>query len=360
MSTVTTTASFSARALGRRQRGWIGLDCGVRTIKIAQLERAGDNYRFSARWAIQPADSVPLDRDVIAAGGLKSRLASIQKMMPLLAGRNCAAVLPTPTMDFRMFELPQADVETESAMVAEALATELGIEPSEFSFDYWRNTVKDLPPAQLSPVTVLATPKTVVRSFADQLLSAGLECSVLDGLPCALARAVNLVYDTSDEPAVALDLAYSTPVFVLVHHGRPIFSRALRGGSVQSLMQPLQEALQISPDECEHLLENHGVPSAAGGVVAQRIFKVISPPLHNMVVEVERTLMYLAQQFRKLRPRQMWLFGSGAKIKHLPEYLGERLHLPAAPWGLSHNADAGDAEFGVAAALSALAWEDGQ
>src|SRR3954464_15830810 len=99
MSTAITTAPFTARTLGRRQRGWIGLDCGVRTIKIAQLERAGDAYRFAARWTVQPADETLLDRNAITSGGLKSRLASIQKMKPLLSGRNCAAMLPTPVMD---------------------------------------------------------------------------------------------------------------------------------------------------------------------------------------------------------------------------------------------------------------------
>ena len=90
-----------------------------------------------------------------------------------------------------------------------------------------------------------------------------------------------------------------------------------------------------------------------------RTMQVIARPLQDLLNEIKRTVDYIGQNFRNNKPHRVCLFGGRAAIKNLPEHISHKLELPASPWGLGGNRpDPGDALFGLAAGLSALAWED--
>jgi Tfp pilus assembly PilM family ATPase len=192
-------------------------------------------------------------------------------------------------------------------------------------------------------------------------LSAGLECRALDGMPTALARAVALAgLDQPDRAVIAVDLAYSAPLFVLVKNGQPLLARTLRGGGLQSIMQPLETNLRISSEECQQLLNCYGVAikGQTPVVATQKTMQWIADPLYNLVTEIKRTIDYVGTQFRSLKPDCLCLFGGGALIKNLPEYLSQQLNTPAVPWTLGgEHVDPSDPLYGVAAGLSLLKWE---
>ncbi len=343
------------------ERGWVGIDIGTSAIKLAQVERVGTECHIAARWTVASESEKRLSRDENCDEILKSPLSAIKKLRQLFIARKCAAVLPMSLVDLRTFDIPSGNADEQRGMVAEMLAAEIGLEPNEFVFDFWENGAADGQKTQLTSIAALAVPKHLAASVANHLLSAGMECQTLNGMPWAVARAVELAEArTSEESSLAIDLGCSSPLLVLVDKGRPVFSRVLRCGGINLLMESLQKDLCISMDECQQLLSQFGlpVPGLTPSAVAQRTFQSIASPLHSLVTEIERTTDFLEQQYRSLKPTRVWLLGGGTQIKNLPEYLTHSLRIPTHNWALGNSKhDPVEAVYGIAAALSSLAWE---
>jgi len=213
--------------------------------------------------------------------------------------------------------------------------------------------------------SVFATPSSIATSAANSLSHAGFECEVLDSLPCALARAAALC--EPDDPAIplaVLDFGFSSAVLVVAKGGQLLFTRQLRGCGLQMLLKPLQDGLKLSAAEAQHLLCRYAARSAADAsplaALAKAAHGMIAEPLNQVVAEVKRTLDFLDLQFRSIVPKKLILLGGGALVPSLPNALAEETGLPARLWSLAASDAAGQPEqalFGVAAALSSLAWE---
>ena len=350
-------SSLSSRA----RRGWVGIDFGTHSIKLAQIERRGSEVTVSARWTLSfSSQSSVADADAFG-DAIGEPIAKLKTLRRLFIGRTCGAVLSMSLVEQRSFELPKGTHAEQNRMAGEELSAELNVEPHELAFDCWDCSSANSEDS-VTRVSVNAVPKTLADKLANRLLGTGLECQVLDGVPCALARAVDLAGSRADEGAViAVDLSHTLPVIVLVADGRPVFTRTLRGVGMQAIAQPLQTALELSPEECQQLLMRYGLtpigqqPTLATGKTMQ----IIAHPLQDLLSEIKRTVEYISQNFRTFKPRRLCLFGGGAVIKNLPEHISHKVQMPATPWTLGGvNPDPTDAIYGLAAGLSALAWED--
>src|SRR5262249_31145428 len=130
------------------------------------------------------------------------------------------------------------------------------------------------------------------------------------------------------------------------------------------LLKPPQESLRLSAHEAKRLLtqapQREESPSlAALAITAQ---SMIAEPLSQFAAEVQRTLDFIDLRFRSLMPKKIILLGCGALVAQLPETLAAETGLCVQRWSLpvasGQPARAEEALFGVAAALSSLAWED--
>lgn len=364
MSVVSWAKSQTTRPMVSRwaKPGWIGIDVGTHAIKLAQLERSGSGYRIAARWTITDPSHCLAKEAASRPESLGAQLLKVRELKRLFVGSKCAAALPSALVELRSFAVPTGTPAELQRMAGEELAVDLGVEPQELAFDCWETPGVGRPDPGMTRVSVTSVPKKLATQLGDSLLSAGLACQVLDVMPCAMARAVELAaVEPLGDSIIAIDLSYTMPVIVLVKGGSPIFTRVLRGVGMHSVMQPLESGLGISLEECEQLLVRFGI--VAGGtpptLASERTTELIAQPLQELISEIERTVEYVAAQFRNCKPQQLCLFGGGALIKNLPEYVSDRLGMPARPWCLRADEPVGtDPLFGVAAGLSSLAWEE--
>ncbi len=345
----------------RTQRGWIGVDIGTSAIKLSQIERQGTHYRISARWSLSASTNNASDSTLTSSELISDRLTELKSLQHIFSGRNCAAVLPMSMVQHRSLELPQSDHAEQFRMVGEELSADLAVEPEDLAFDCWSTGFEAPSNAELTDVSVIAAPRALVDQVANRLLSAGLECQALNGMPCAMARAVQIAsVKQPDETVLALDMGYTSPMVVVVKNGLPLFTRTMRGVGLQSLMQPLETSLQISSEECQELLAHYGVArmDASATLATQKTMQLIANPLQNLVTEVKRTIEYVGQKFRSMKPARLCLFGGGALVKNLPEYLSHQIQLPVNAWSLDDaSSNRTDAMYGVACGLSSLAFE---
>jgi Tfp pilus assembly PilM family ATPase len=328
---------------------------------MAQIEQVATGYRISARWTLESKVCSSNSCNEVGNNQIADSILRFKSLKRLFSGRECASVLSMSMVDFRLLEIPSSNEDEQRQMIGEELAADLGLEPNELAFDGWEVGSEGEANADLKKIATIAVSKKLAEQLNNALLSAGLECRALDGMPSALARAVQMTgLDEPDRAVIAIDLAYMTPLFVVVKDGRPLFSRTLRGVGLQSITQPLETNLRISTEECQQLLNCYGVAikGQAPVVATQKNMAIIADPLYNLVTEINRTIQYVGTQFRSLKPQRLCLFGGGALIKNLPEYLSQQLKTPASPWTLDRERrDPTDALYGVAAGLSSLKWE---
>lgn len=371
VSQATTPNTILRHAMRRKNAatGWIGVDLGTYAIKLAQLVRTDGVCHILQSWELPRPGLRAGGDDPGASVHPLAGLDALRSLRRLFSGRQCAAVLPMSQVEFRLFEVPRAEPREQREMVAEFLAGELRQERDEFTFDYWTIENGAALDGPLSQVAAMALPSSHAAELAQRLLKSGWECQALDGMPCAVARAVELAAGSS-EASLALDLGFRSPLAVLIEQGRPVFSRQLRGGGLGGMMRGLQAELQITLEECQQLLNRVGlaVPGQASSPLAERTSQLVARPLHQLVSEVQRTIEFLHQQYRQTRPQRLWLLGGGALVRNLPEYFTQALSLPVSAWELDSGVAERDAPaagperrsaalFGVAAALSSLAWE---
>lgn len=374
------TATFSAEsklpgsllggrewALRRAARGWVGIDIGASAIKLAQLERRGDEVTLRARWLI-PLPEGPSDEPAhFMSQVFAPCLPQVREALRAFRGRSVAATLPGSLAVLRCLELPQGTRDELRQMLEDELRHEYAL-PHDAArcFGFWETGPAPAGTGPMAQVTFVDVARSDAAQLSDGLRSVALICEVLDAAPCALARAVQLAPPTGvDRPVVAIDLGGAAALMVLAVSGRPAMTRVLRGCGSNQLSAPLEQGLRLARPDAHQLLRRIGIPSGAAPRapegIARATLELLTAPLARLASEVRRTLSYWQQVCPGLAPEELVLFGGGALIRNLPQFLAAEVGLSTRPWQLS-STDAShgpwdDALFGVAAALSALAWE---
>lgn len=349
------------------RRGWIGVDLGTHTVKLAQVVRAGGAYALrqtlliprESAWSIEnPGSSTPYSSAPELATGLS--------LGTEFRGADVACALPMALYELHHCQLPGAEEPgTRSAVLARIRET-LGERLQDREFDYWpAEPAKDAGRGSDS-LSVLSVAHTWARQIALDCRTVGLTARVLDGLPWSLCRAIQLSKQGGTNQLVAaVDWGWSQATFCVIGQGVPLFVRGLRDCGYQNLVQAVSQALEISRDDTFRLLSQQGLPptdSRATDDVQQLLVEIAADSLCGFVDELQRTLAFV-QSHRRLAPQQLTLLGGGATLRHGAPYLADRIGLPVVPWRPS-CLDQRPPEarpplelFGPAIALSTLAWE---
>lgn len=361
--------------IARRKHGWLGIDFGTKVVKVAQLQRAGGGVRWQR--VVIPKSQ--------AASGLACTGQELRHALEVhggFEGRMAACTLPISATELRTIAVPPGNDAERRAMISqelEAAVTAAG--PREF--DFWQ-TGASSGGAEQDGVQVLSVPSAQVTEMTNTLSDAGLECALLDGLPCVLARAVALASPRPvEEPIAAIDWGHDNALLTIVEGGRAQFTRPLRDCGAGGLFQEVSRTLGLDDAEAIELLTRFGLPVAdAAPLEAQEIREVVVDivgiHVQRLIEELTRTFAFFRLQRQSLVPRRACLFGAGATVKNAAALIAMKLETPCDVWRLpagelwcgrparsresrweacTTNETAGEEIFGPAAALSALAWK---
>lgn len=343
--------------IARRKYGWIGIDFGEGATEIAQLERAGERLR----WRRIAIPSQNRDGRLPWSG---DELRHALEVDGGFHGRVAACILPASSTELRTISVPPGSDAERRAMIAQELEAAAGgtYEPREF--DFWR---LGGPAGEQEGVQVLSAASETVAELTELLASAGLECAVLDGLPCALARASTMAPDgVAEGPQAAIDWGYANATVTIVEGGRAQFTRVLRDCGAASLFAEVEQALGLDAADAVELLGQFGLHGAQQddletAEIREAVSDIASPHLERLIDELMRTFGFLRLQRQALVPKRAWLFGGGATVKNVAGFLSARLAMPCETWRLAAADEQsmpapGEAMFGPVAALSALGW----
>lgn len=308
-------------------RGWIGVDLGGATTKVAQLRRTSDRLILSAS-----ATSVGASTQVRG-----DQVRSAKVLAGDLRGSQAAAVL----------SMSSSTVEP----AGEEQSNAVGVCASSWS-------------AGEALEYALSTPAEEVEGVVDTLTSVGWDCEVVDGPPLAIARVLQLSPGyRPDRLLGAIDWGESAVTFVAAKQGVAVYARRLRCDGFASIRERVAKSLSLTPTEAEEALtscpDDSGVHSGAHRFVEERLVDAVRPVLN----ELRRTLEHLGGKLKSPPPERLYLMGVGGTVACFPKLVSDALGAPAEPWTAANVDRTPGAEsvpdclLAQAIALSALAWE---
>lgn len=329
----------------RRRTGWIGIDVGSRSVKVAQVERdplTGLRLRQAAvvgRRAPWPEDNAGMSSRGAPSA---SEIAAALDYGKRFAGSLAAFALPMHVYGFRGMHIPPGSLEERRSMLAAALQDGWDDCHDPCEFDFWETDIPGKTLRKEEPnVNVMAVSQPWTRRIAEDARRASLRLRVLDGPPLAISRAVHLASTgQADSPAAAVDWGFTSTTFCVAQRGQALFTRRIRSCGLRLVCQAVQVSLGVTLDEAQHLLLAFGFPRndvEQDQQLQQCMAGAARTPLGRLVDEIKRTLAYFRAQRRELIPVKIWLMGGGASVRNAAAWLshscGEQIevwHLPAA------------------------------
>lgn len=348
-----------------KKTGWIGVDVGTSHLKVVQLARTQGRLCLAAS-AIVPRSSAWNAKELTEEKAVSSaeELAAAMSLRPDFRGRCVAATLPMALCQFHQMDYSPGQRSQGDRAIRQGIESSNQRSAQHLQFASWP---AELNKEGIAPVrtNVLAVPQVWSDQLCEDVSQTGWSCQLVDGLPLALARAVKMVHDVDPlTPWAALDWGYSQATFCVVADGRAMYVRSLKNCSLRQLLDSVTEELQVTGDEALRLLQDYGLPGAQTTEASEVVAELIADPLDNLQQEISRTIAHLQGLRRTIVPQGVYLFGGGATMKGLAEYLTEKLNLEHRVWQFDklHSANStGNGQhscmFGPAIALSALAWE---
>ena len=354
-----------------QEYGWIGVDVGTHTVKLAQTVRDGGRVRLHRAAVIQrptswsggdglaleqPISSYPEIHAAIECGGF--------------SGRNAISVLPMNVCQLRSLNVPPGTDDERRTIIADELAEDWAELRNPMEFDYWETEPGRTEKGTDSfNVNVLATSRPWISQLWKDCRRSGLDCWAIDGLPLAMARTVGLAGGLSGgKRALVVDWGYSNTTLCIAGDDRPLYSRRIHDCAFGRLVDAICKGLNVSVDEAQHLIDHEGLVVEGGEAnndtaTAKALTTAAAATLDELVRQISRTLQFTEMQRRHLQPTTVWLLGGGASLRNVGPCLAAALGMPVRHWSLGPTDDMIDcaagnraAVFGSAAALSSLAW----
>jgi type IV pilus assembly protein PilM len=350
--------------------GWIGVDVGTHTVKLAQVVRDGANVRLHRAAVIQrpttwtgddslaeeqPITSQPEIRAALDCGGF--------------AGRNAICALPMNVCQLRSLNIPPGSDQERRTIIADELAEEFAEARNPMEFDFWEmEAARGEKSSDAFNVSVIAASRLWIGQIWNDCRRAGVDCWAIDGLPLAMARAISMVGGLGGgKRALAVDWGFSNTTLCIAGDDRPLYSRRIQDCAFGRVLESIMELFNVTRDEAQHLAESEGLAltheTTAISDIAAAISEAAASSLGELVRQISRTLQFMEMQRRHLQPSAIWLLGGGASLKNVGPCLSQVLSLPVHIFTLAPESNpigcaAGNrsAVFGSAAALSALAW----
>jgi type IV pilus assembly protein PilM len=351
--------------------GWIGVDVGTHTVKLAQAARDGDRVRLHRAAVIQRPASWNGDDDLSQAQPITSS-PEIRAALECggFAGRSAICTLPMNVCQLRGMNVPSGSDHERRAMASHELLQEWSESKTAMEFDLWElDSRRGEKSSDAFNVSILAAPRPWVAQLWRDCRQTGLDCWAIDGTPLAMARAVGLLpaRDRS-RPALAVDWGYSNTTLAIVSDDRPLYSRRVHNCAFGRVLDALTRALDVTLDEAQHLVDTHGLAPAepdqrADDHIQSAITNASCETMEELARQLFRTLQFAETQRRYLQPAYVCIMGGGASMRNVAPHVAATLKLPVEAWHMPPNggpipcaAQHRSALFGGAAALSALAW----
>ncbi|MBL7068365.1 MAG: type IV pilus assembly protein PilM [Candidatus Omnitrophica bacterium] len=311
----------------------VGLDIGSSSIKLAQFVKRQDGlYLVKADLKeIKTTGNDTLDEGIIV-GSLNEFLRDVnikrsKFVVAINCPKTCVRTVVVPYMPknelqegIRLaaknyFPFPVDDVLMDFEILGEIL--EKGVRKYQLS--------------------VAVSPKTTVDRYIALLRKAGIRPSLFIPLPLALQKVIERACPEEKDVKAALDIGECFTELAIFTGKNLVFCRKIpvAGSDITRAMTDVLASdigkTSLSMEDAERLKREHGIPREGDAriienkISTQQILSMVRHPLENMANEIDRCFDYYREESGGGTIDSMLLFGGGAFLRGLPEFLTEEL-----------------------------------
>jgi type IV pilus assembly protein PilM len=194
--------------------------------------------------------------------------------------------------------------------------------------------------AEKLEVLLMSAREDTVNDHISLLKAAGLHCSCIDIVPCAVLRtAENVVGDDAESGIVTVEIGERAALVGISRSGQLLFSRSVHTGGAM-ITDAIAEALELDPEKAEKFKRKHGIDHRTkvsadfsnNAKIPEKdmpgvIFELCQEDLKSLSHEIKRSVNYFVTQFHDVKVDRVLLFGGGANLKGLPEFLADETGL---------------------------------
>ncbi len=330
----------------------VGLEVGTSALKVVEL-RPGNPPTLGAL-ALRPMPpGLIQDDQVTDAGGLAEEIkalfqdAGISRRFTVTAVSNRQAIT-------RNIHVPRMTVQELDEAIKWEAERYIPFPIDEVMLDYFvLDNPEDVEEGGQLEVVIAAARLDEVTQQVEYLKQAGLEPYVIDVKPFSLLRALKGsllgeyltkttltgdLYTEANEIGVVLEIAASTSTVTLVRGQRVLMNRNINV-SGDDFTAAIQRAFGLDFDSAEDVKIEYGtatIPTEDEEDLLNfdakreqfspgRVYEALRPVLVELTTEIRRSLEFFRVQSGDANISRMLVTGGGAKLRGLPEAIGDAL-----------------------------------
>jgi Tfp pilus assembly PilM family ATPase len=302
----------------------IGIDANGRFLHAVQLSPGAGGWRIEAAASIRrPVAAGPVDRDAVA------RLADVLGRQGF-RGADVVLAVPTQQLLFCHLNVPAATPAAAIGQIARRqLATSHKVEPHALEVACW-----ELPaPARALEgkwAQVVGCETAEANEVIDCFDEAGLNVRALDVESWAAARACEPGRTGSSELSALLNLGWTAAHLVVLRGGVVIHERFLSDHGLRNLHAPFAEVFDLDAEVTEYIITEIGLDrdvseDVGSSEVLDAARQQTAGFLDGLAPEVDRSLLYSAQEHGEPVAEPLLLHGEGASIPGAAKHLASKL-----------------------------------
>lgn len=323
-----------------RKTSVIALELGVLSLRGVQLWRGRTGWTVHHWINIEhePASPQPPPFDYAAQLHLAAGPGSF-------TGERASLLLSPPEVEYKLLDVPAQVLERSPGEVRAALQFELDRQmpwpAAELEMAAWSVETNG---GAGGNAMIVGARSSSVQQIVDVLAAENLDCVRADIVPNAMLRICTPTSLEAENGAVwgALDVGFRSCRLYLMHKGRPVFARVLRGGG-RDLTETLARELHVEFRIAEQYKRIYGVKqtergmrSVVGGLsrVSEEalpgiLYAILRPTIDTLVSEIERSYRFVLGRLPMTTPTgPLFLIGGGARLIGFREVLAAGLGIP--------------------------------
>lgn len=329
-----------------------GLEIGTSSLKVVEL-RPGNPPSLAALASRPMPPGLIQDDQVVDPAGLAEEIkalfdeAGIKKRFAVTAVSNRQAIT-------RNIHVPKMTLQELDEAIKWEAERYIPFPIDEVVLDYFvLDNPDDVADGEQLEVVIAAARLDLVTQQVDYLKLAGLEPMVVDIKPFTMLRSLRgsllgehltkttlagASYTEADEIGVVLEIAASNTTITLVRGERVLMNRNI-GVSGDDFTAAIQRSFGLDFDTAEEVKLDYGtatIPTEDEEELLNfdakreqfspsRVYESLRPVLVDLTTEIRRSLEFFRVQAGDANIARMVVAGGGAKLRGLPEAIGDAL-----------------------------------
>lgn len=311
----------------------IGLDIGTSSIKIAQFAKKEDGLHLMKvdLKEIKPIEDESLrEKEIVSILKYLFREIDIKKSK-IIASINCPK---TAIKIAKAPYMPKAELRDGINLEAKNYFP-FPIDEALLDFEILGEVVeKGVKKYQL---LVATAPQKTVDEYISLLSKVGIKPSSFIPVACALQKIIENSHPKKDEVKAVLEVGERFAELAIFAGGELLFSRKIpiAGGDLTKAMTGVlvsdRGKTGLSLEEAEKIKREVGIPAEGESKIIEekistrQILSMIRPQLEQLANEIDRCFDYYREESGGSTVDSLMLFGGGATLQGLPEFLSKEL-----------------------------------